>query len=367
LGGQGYVDSNDTDEDEIRAEMRFEKRAAENQRLTLGVSVEEKTYDLRSLSQDFSSNLAPIVSTFSARRQDFSTYVTYQKKLGRWTLLPGIRAEHGMVKLKNGVKSIDNTFFLSPSFHAERELPGGEKLKVSYSRRYNRLGLSTFNTIVRRNTGNSATVGSPNLETSSVDSFEGSIEKIVGTTFWSATAYYREKQNPVGFSVREGPDNMLITSFVNLKDDYSYGVELSGRKRFQNGIRVSGNFNAFENTLSSYSNLVEFSRSAFSYSANITADYTFKTKDTVQAIYSINGDTLSAQGSVEGFYRLDISWQRPLNERTNLTIAAFNVLDSSKEGSVVDDGAMMYQERTQRDDRFIRVGLSYRFGNPSKR
>jgi outer membrane receptor protein involved in Fe transport len=97
---------------------------------------------------------------------------------------------------------------------------------ASYSRRIDRPGggeLEPFPTWVD---ANNVRIGNPDLLPEFIDSYETGIQSVIGAINLSGELYYRMTKNKIEPVRTAVDDNVTLTTFANVGEDYSLGGEM---------------------------------------------------------------------------------------------------------------------------------------------
>jgi ferric enterobactin receptor len=167
------------------------------------------------------------IDQFGAEQRDVSFYTTFQFKLGKFGILPGLRFESSSVDWTsrlartNGKNTYDRTL---PSLFITRALNEQSKLKLSYSEGTTPSSLEQLNPSLRYQGEYSGTRGNPQLEPADRRTIEFGYEYNKDELSLVSTLFYRDTRNQiVAFSAREA-GNLVISSPVNLGEAVEYGL-----------------------------------------------------------------------------------------------------------------------------------------------
>jgi len=261
-----------------------------------------------------STNEYEIQSQFSNltefNESQHSLYSMYSDMLWNVNYQLGLRAEFTYRNIE--VPWINQTFNINridyfPSLHTSYKFTPVSTVMASYSRRINRSGgwaLEPFPTWVD---ANNVRIGNPDLLPEFIDSYETGIQTVLGKVSVSTELYFRMTTNkiePVRTALEE---NVTLTTFSNVGEDYSLGGEVMliiDLFSFWN-VNLMGNL---------YNYRVEgsiqgepFSNESFNWQTRM--NNTFKLWSSTQIQFNLNytSPTVSSQGRWEEFFTSDLA------------------------------------------------------------
>ena len=133
--------------------------------------------------------------TFDYEQTVAAVYATYQAKVGKATLLPGLRLEdvrQDLHERATGFASAPGYTEFYPSMHVEYPLSEALKLKASYSRRVVRPGGESLNPARFLNGELTYQRGNPLLQPIFGNAYETAVEYRLGQSLYRASVYWRQ-------------------------------------------------------------------------------------------------------------------------------------------------------------------------------
>ena len=353
------VGSRGTD-DSLKAD--YERSYDNNTLLTAGASL------VRSVSRDVQdyavAGYAISGSEFAGARDLVSAYVTYQMPVGKWTLLPGLRIEQQHLTLP-GETTIDDVF-LYPSLHLSRTLSDAAKIKLSYSRRVDRLGLNAYDGSLKYADARTAFAGNPDLKPVTTDSYEASWDYYDKDVSYDTTLYYKVASDNISVYSQRTSDGVLLTSLGNFGQSRSGGLELSLRGPLEifnwKHTKYTLNGNAYYTEAPFLDGVEERIRGEVTGSANGTLEYDTDAGDQIQLHLSWYSRTPTYQGYFSGSYQVDLTWQHPLTKDLSIVLSADDLLNSTGTRNVIDTGVLRDISFSKPNSQAVKVALSYKFG-----
>jgi len=341
-----------------RLQGDYERRFGPN-RLTMGASLERTGNHLQSGFDSARAffGLADYSDGFAATRMLSAVYATWQMPFGRWTVLPGLRAETERLRLGDTEKSDASNWY--PTFHASRDLSDRARVKVDFSRRVLRPDLSEYDPAVRYYGALKALVGNPDIAPQTTDSYElsyGYDDKDFGA---DVTLYYSDTRGSFTAYAQLTDTGLLQTSRINSGRSQSHGMELTWHGPLSQRLSYSVSSNLFHSVFPFADG---GTRSVLSWSGNVLLEYDADNGDQFQLNATGYGKALTLQGYTCGFSRLDASWQRPLNGKLSLVVTVTDIFNTARFSTVVDTLALKTVSSGRPNLRAVRLALTWRFG-----
>jgi outer membrane receptor protein involved in Fe transport len=244
-----------------------------------------------------------------------SLYAMYSNVFWQTNFQAGLRAEYTYrnieVPLINQTFNIDRIDYF-PSLHASYKFSFLSTVMASYSRRINQprgWALEPFPTWMD---ANNVRIGNPNLLPEFIDSYEAGVQTAIGDISISTELYYRMTTYKIEFVRTALEDDVTLTTFSNVGEDYSLGAELMlifDPLSFWN-INFMGNI---------YNYRIEgsildepFSNESFNWQTRM--NNTFKLWSSTQIQFNTNytSPTVTSQGEWADYFSSDLSIRQEL-------------------------------------------------------
>ena len=243
-------------------------------------------------------------------RSEHAFYSMYSSLLWEIQYQVGLRGEYTYrtieVPTQNEYFDLDR-FDYFPSFHTSYKFSESSSVMASYSRKIDRPGgwaLEPFDTWID---ANNVRRGNPNLQPEFIDSYETGIQSLLGSTNFSTEIYYRITHNKIERVQTALDENVILTTRENVGTDYSLG----GEAMFNFDPVQFWNVNFMGNI---YHYLVEgvlydesFSNSSFNWQIRFYNNFKLWSSTQIQFNLNYNSKTVSAQGTLAGNLRTDLS------------------------------------------------------------
>jgi outer membrane receptor protein involved in Fe transport len=266
-----------------------------------------------------STNEYEIQSQFSNlteyNESQHSLYSMYSDMLWNLNYQLGLRAEFTYRNIQsplfNQTFNIDRIDYF-PSLHTSYKFTPVSTIMASYSRRINRPGgwaLEPFPTWVD---ANNVRIGNPNLLPEFINSYETGIQTVLGSVSVSTELYFRMTTNkiePVRTALEE---NVTLTTFGNVGEDYSLGAELMlifDPLSFWN-INFMGNVYNYriEGTILDK----PFSNESINWQTRMNNTFKLWSSTQIQFNSNYTSPTVTSQGEWAGYFSSDLSIRQEL-------------------------------------------------------
>ncbi len=297
-------------------------------------------------------------------------YVTYEKELGKFGYMVGLRGEvttnSANLVTKNSV--INNHYNrLYPSLHTSYQLSKLHELQFNYSHRIRRPEDEQLNPFPEYQDLRNIRQGNPYLKPEDIHSFELGYKFKKGATTFLSTVYCRFNFNGIT-SITKVSGDTLISTLENLAESKSAGLELILSTAIGKVATINLSSNTFYNTIDA---------SALGYSSNKSAVALLLsgsigvnlTKSTVWQLNSIyTGAQLTPQGERLPSFVLNTGFkQEVFRKKAAVLLTVSDVFNSLTNKSTIDTPDLQRQENRKRTARIIYCGFTYNFGNSGKK
>lgn len=380
-----YMDFIDTERDRLTINLDYVNPLSETVKLELGLEARifETNIDYNSTGESLNSNgdLVPTPSTdFDYKRDIYSAYATYGKKLGKWSYQVGARVETVQVKADtNLVKSFENDYVqVYPSAFVTFTPTEKNQYQMSYSRRVDRPGLEQVNPIREFTTPLISAFGNTQLEPQFTNSVEVNYTRSLEKGSITAGVFYRAISDEItrALFVDRTDLNKVILTYDNFDDTSAYGVELSSNYRATKWWSFNASFDLYNQTQKGVSerlattvdptigDIITETFEVDNVAWNLRLFNNFKvTKDLRLSAFGLyRGRARTLQFTLEPMYFVNIGARYNLWEgKGTFSINYNDIFQTAKfgfEGELpyVQIGEFNWESNT------IFVGLSYRFG-----
>ncbi|WP_419318635.1 TonB-dependent receptor domain-containing protein [Caulobacter sp. ErkDOM-E] len=369
LSGQAATSlANETTNDDTALNAKYERPLWSQASLSAGVGLEHSG---RSVRQSLTALLGepvglPGEQRMSGSRDVASAYGSTQFKLGRWTMLPGIRLERETFEIStSGPKTTGGRTDLFPSLFVRRALNKTVNLNLSYTARISRPDITSFDPQLVYSTATQASAGNPDLKPELIDAFEARIEYKKNASTLNLTGYRKLSRNVLAQDYRV-VDDVTVSMPINAGRQDSWGADLNLQRRLSSRVELTATGNLYKRTLDQGIH-GPFGGSWWGYSGSLQFEYKMPVRrgregDTYLVTARYTGPIETPQTRSDSFYKIDAVWRRALSSKATLVVTIDDLFDSTRYRKVIASSAAREELRTRNPAPLFRVALSRRFG-----
>ena len=294
----------------------------------------------------------------------FAGYVNYGQNWNKWSFLTGIRGEYTDIMIDqktNAIPIIRNYLNLFPSVFLNHQINKQQQVQLNYSRRINRPSYKALNPFVNTNDLLNLSTGNPYLQPENVNSFELTHLYFKKDFTLNSTIFYRNIQNSVARVRQIVEGDTTLTTFQNLSQNNSFGIELIASHRLTKWLRTNGNVSVFQSDIQGQTQSGEFNRSNLSLTARLNFQVKVSKNLAMQFSSNYRSPLLTPQGKVSTIYTADLgakydAWKGKVS--INLRI---NDIFNTQEQTIFTDGLGFSAINFKKNEtRFLMLGIQYR-------
>jgi len=308
-------------------------------------------------------------------------YLTLGGKVKDFSFSAGLRGEAWQVRTKSlgYAESRDevnwykkNNFALFPSAFLSYSLPMDNEIQLNYTRRIRRPWGGQLNSFRDISDPSNISFGNPELEPEYTNSFELNYLKSWTMHMISISAYYRQSSNNMNrISYLDG--NVMYTTWDNIGRMADSGVEIVSKNNLFKCLDLTTTVNLYNNHISAWQttyqseegktfDLSGVKRNSFAWDASMMASVKLPWSLSVQATGRYASKMLTAQGSRQGGWSVDLGIRKNLGD-WSFSLSCRDLFDSRKFKSTVDGTDYTQYSERWRGGRNIRLTIKYSFGN----
>ncbi|MGR4864143.1 TonB-dependent receptor domain-containing protein [Caulobacter sp. LARHSG274] len=378
---QAFIDSNlnpdqyetfgfGADQDRVNFKLDYTRPGADDSKLKAGLDLEATDNDYDNHGTSGPTPDGQIVDPRRTNRflyaQDvYAGYVTYERRLGDFTALGGLRAEQVEIRTNQitSAQKDDNAYFhLYPSLHLGYTLSQTQTLTANYSKRVQRPQVQDLNPYPVYVDPYNYRAGNPDLKPQLTDSYELGWQYRKGPASYLATAYYRQSRDGVTDVVRDLGGGVLLTTRENLAKSRNGGLELVANGKLTPKLSYNVSANAFWNEIDASTLGFSGTRSGTTLSGRASLNWQATAKDFFQLNGFTSGERLTPQGHREPIQLLNLGYRRKVSDKLNLLVTVMDAADSFKDVQVIDTPALRERVERTASVRAVFVGFTYSFG-----
>lgn len=262
-------------------------------------------------------------------------YSTFSSEFSGINFQAGLRAEFYKRLYKQLTTKEDfgyEKFSLFPTLHLSTEIAKNHQIQLSYSRRVHRPHDTQLNPHPDYFDQYIVSTGNPALKPEYTDSYE--FNYMFNTDFISLTAetFYRYSYDLISRILTLKSDGKIWLYPVNINDDKTYGVGLSGNLVFAREFRISLSGNYYTNDFTELVDGRNTARTINSFDGNITANIIPYMGAFIQLTGYYSGPKNQPNnGTMKEFYQVSLALRQEfLDRKLSVTLRAQDLFNSAK-------------------------------------
>lgn len=339
-------------------------------KLALGLDVrnlDEAQDHIGRLGADAASALPSpaLTNAFHFSRATVAAYGSYQRTVGRLTLLSAMRLENGDRTLEQrtlGSRSDASVFRVYPSLNLSWAASENWTVKAGYARRVQRPEAQDLNPFRVYSNPLSYRQGNPDLRDQITDSVEVSLERQVGRDFYSAAAFSRWRKNEITDVVTELGDGALLTRRDSLGRSKYTGIELTLSRKLSKNFTLEGTGEVSRNQIKYGSAMASGTRSGVIVSGHANLDWRLSGKDFLQVNITARGKRMMAQGHRLPSANVNLGYRRKLSDKLAIVSVVQDAFDTYREGYTITSRGLNQRVEQNLKIRSAFIGFTYALG-----
>lgn len=329
---------------------------------------------------DMAQNKA-LYNRFIYRNDINALYATLGGTVKSFSYSAGLRAEQWTVHTKSlGFGETEaavpyykkDNFALFPSVFLSLSLPYDNEMQINYTRRLQRPWGGQLNSFHDISDPTNISFGNPELQPQYSNSFELNYLKSWTWHMISVSAYLRTTSNMTN-RISYLEDNVMYSTWANVADQTNSGCEIVLKDNFFRIIDLTTTVNLYNNHISAWNyrfltengNYVDLSgdsQNSFAWSVRAILGVKIPWSMSFQANGGYNSRMLTAQGSREAGWNVDIGLRKNFGN-WSVAVNCRDLFDSRRfKSTTYGPGYSQYSERW-RGGRTVRLTIKYSFGN----
>jgi hypothetical protein len=322
-----------------------------------------------------------LYNRFIYRNNITAFYATLGGKVKNFSFSAGLRAEAWQVRTRSlGFGEIEadvpeykkNNFALFPSAFISWSLPHDNEMQVNYTRRIRRPWGGQLNSFHDISDPTNVSYGNPELEPQYSNAFELNYIKSWYSHMISVSAYVRTSSNMLN-RISYLDKDVMYTTWANVADEVNSGCEIVAKNNLFRCLDLTTTVNLYNNHISAWNydfkaesgNIIPLSglkQNSFAWDARMMANFKLPWSLSLQATGNYNSKMLSAQGSRQGGWSVDLGVRRVFGP-WSFSLNCRDLFDSRHfKSTTIGPNYEQYNERW-RNGRTIRLTIKFSFGN----
>ena len=298
-------------------------------------------------------------------------YSTFEKKMGKFGLLGGLRAEQALVKSHQITTDslIRNDYFrLYPSLHLSYKLDESHEFQLNYSHRIRRPEGEEMNPFPEYQDPYNLRIGNPRLKPEEIHSIEMGFQYKKKATTITSTLYYRYMYNGMTSITKYLNDSILLTTAANLSKSSSAGFEFIVATTLAKIVNINFSSNTFYNTIDATSLGYSNKKSNISYTMNLNSAINLTKSSMIQLNANYVSEKLTPQGKRLPTFVTNAGFRQEfLKKKAALVFTVSDLFNTLTNNSLLDTPELYQKVIRKRSARMIYLGFSYTFGKELKK
>lgn len=304
-----------------------------------------------------------------------AAYVNYSAPLGKWTYSAGLRFEqtYFIANITNKNQSFEYLYprgfdnlgkALFPSLFFSRKFDAKNELQLNFSRKINRPGWMQLMPFIMFADAQSFRIGNPALAPEFFNLAEMNYSRQYDKGNYLGSVYVRQTQDVITSYVYVLPtdSSILVNSFINGNNQWSYGTEHSVKYSPIKALDLTLNANVFYTDIQGGNALGNLSNQGFSWNAKLIAQYRLPNNWNVQLNGDYEAPRIIPQGRTIPVFGSDFSVAKSYKQVWNFNLTVSDLFNTRRFGNVFSTPFFYQEVMRRRDTRFVRLTVSYRFG-----
>lgn len=323
-----------------------------------------------------------------------AAYVNYSDKLF-WGInyQAGLRFENSMyngnitdknIKFSYNYPSSPEDLMKSifPGIYFSKKLSNGQEWQLNFSRKINRPNFFQLMPVKMFSDPQNFRIGNPKLKPEFRNIAELNYNKTFTKGSYLGSAYFRYEEQPITDVSYPLPDstslvnvpgnagggqknNILISTTVNGKNSFRYGMEHTVKYTFFKNLDVTLNANVFYIYIRGQidpSNPFLVEAKGYAYNAKTTLAYRFPKQWTLQLNGNYESPKILLLGKTLPLYSMDLSLNKTIGTKWVLNATLSDVFNSRRMGTNFITPYYDQVLSRRRETRYVRVAITYMFG-----
>lgn len=342
-----------------------------------GIRASLRDIDNDFLVEDFNQDtdawtpLAGLSNDFQYDEDIFAAYITYGKKIGKFSYQLGLRPEysHVVTRLIQTDEVNDRDYLnLFPTAHFNYELPAQNVVQISYSRRVQRPRFWDLNPFFTFSDNRNFFSGNPDLDPEFSHSLELSHIKYMDKGSLSSSLYYRQTDGIIQRIRIVDQEGNSITRPENLATEDAYGLDVTASYEFAKWWRFNANVNLFRFVVDGSNVDDSFGADNFSWFTRGTSQFKIAEKTDLQVRFNYEAPQQQAQGTRKSMTSVDLAASQDIfKDKATLTLSVRDLFNS-RLWRYTFEGDNFFTEGERRwRVRQVMLTLNYRLNQDKKR
>jgi outer membrane receptor protein involved in Fe transport len=294
-----------------------------------------------------------------------AAYVTYEKPVGRFEFMAGLRLEEVTWAGADQTLEFTNSstyFKYYPSLNLSYQLDSQRQFTASYARRVNRPFGDQLDPFRIYLGPQSFMEGNPNLKPSLTDDLEFGYERQQRDDVFSVDLYFKDTRGELSPVAEELGDGVVLTTTENIGRTREAGAEASILKTLSRSLTASLTGDVKWERIDSPGVSLIARRADVEENLKGRLDWKATSADLVQIALESYSRQLTAQGYSTPYWFLDLGFRHKLSDRLAVEVVALDPLDTSGYQTIVQAPTLTTATRLWPHVRSVAISLNYILG-----
>jgi outer membrane cobalamin receptor len=250
---------------------------------------------------------------------------------------------------------------LFPALYLSKKINPSSEIGLNFTRKIQRPNFRQIMPGIQAADKQNYQIGNPNLQPEFVNMAELNYNKIFGAHNWLSTIYISNETNTLKPFLRasETDPTVLVTSFVNGKNELTWGSDNTLRMAFGKNLDVMLNANVFNFKVT----VDTFTNTGWAVNGKANVTYRLPADFSVQLNGGYEGNRPMPQGNRKAIAYMDFAVKKSFfNNAANITFTISDVFNSRKDIAIFNQPTYTQQVMRRRDSRFFKLSLQIPFG-----
>jgi len=331
-------------------------------------------YEVRQNTGDNLVAIDSLTDDFTYKENIYAAYGTFSKSWNKkLSVQVGLRVEQSDISTNFLSDSSQDTIYnylrAFPSAFFTYNFDAKNAIQISYSNRIQRPRFWYLNPFLTLSDDRNRFAGNPTLLPEYTDSYDLSYIRYLENGSLSANIFYKFTTDVIQRVRSINQDGSTTTFPINLSEEFSYGLDVSGNYDVAKWLRMDANFTAFNYNLSADDVINASNAVDVSWFGRLGMRFKFWNNTSLQLRYNHRAPRESIQGLNRTIRTVDFGLSKDfLNNNLTITISSRDLFNSRKRSYIIDLGPEFYAEgESQWRGRTIEFNASYRINQKKKR
>lgn len=315
--------------------------------------------------------LMGLTNNFVYNEKISAAYAILGNKIKKFSYQVGLRGE--LTDVTTTLKQTNQInprkyFDVFPSAHVTYDLPKGNALQLSYSRRIRRPQYNDLSPFMTYSDNRNYWSGNPDLNPEYTHAFEIGHIRYLSKASFSSSLYYRNTKGKIMSVRRVDSSGNSVTLPENLATENSFGAELTGSYSPYKWWKLDGSFNFFR-AITDGSNLNdEFKSDTYSWLVRFLSRITVWKNMDMQLRGNYEAPQQLPQGRRKSIATMDLAFSKDIMKNNGtLTLNVTDVFNSRKYRSIIEGANFYTVSNSQGRLRQINLTFNYRLRQAKKK